>query len=315
MNNLDDLIRRNVQTLRPRTNGHPPEEPVDELTALIRQQQADSVQQLRMEQLKRQQRVAEMAAEAEALRAENDLEEERLRQEERRAERRALRTGGGQPDGAVLPAIMDMMVQSQRDTQARLDAINAASQEALKGELGALKDLIRAVMEKPQPNAIETIREQLAFFQTLQELAPKPAPTPQTSSLKEMLEVERVRAEIEMERARFQRDLQRDDTDRAKWEAEAQAAQNRAQMLGGMIQSAFPQLTEAVTARIAGRPEQDKLAPPAAAPPGLPWPCPTCGTTNYAPAGTERASCAKCEQIVDLEPAAEPAAAESDPED
>jgi hypothetical protein len=296
MSTLHELMRRNVAVQPPNGNGHAPLPPEDPLSAGLRQQQAEAVAQARMAQMARQQKLAEAAAEADALKIENDLEDEKERQRERRRER--MMAAQPPPQGNEMMAqVMGMFLEMQKEAQARLAEVEAKQAEAVRSEVGALRDLMRSILEKPQPSAVDAVKDAIAFMQTIQELAPKPPPVPAaapSSNIEDTIRLRQWEAEMDMKRAAFQRDLARDDDERKQWEAELEFKQRRAAYFGQMLTEAFPKLTEAITERVAAGAANGAakaLAGPAAA---IPWTCPDCQATNTAPEGVSEAACAGC---------------------
>ncbi len=316
---LEELARRVVPTYRTpldEGNGHAPE--LDPLTKAFQQDATFAAQELQTARLRSQ--TARMKAEAEAdeIEALNRRDAAAMERQQLIDARRAQMQPPPQPSGGgeMINALITLVTETQKDTRELMTKLTEKQNEELKAQLDSTRDQLTAAIQRPALDPVAEIDKYMGVFTKLQGIAPKTEPANAAAqSVREVIELEKARNQMEMERLQFRAQFEGNENEKARIKGEIASRQMRDWQMAKVLNDTIPQLTAALTARITNTPWNPEGPPP---PNGLrSWICPgfpgtateparACGAENWDPSDSIVAKCKTCGQDVGLEPLGPP---------
>lgn len=324
--NLEDLARRTVGVYHPPapapSNGH--NAPIDPFAAVMEQGMVADAQQLRSAQARAQAarmqaeaNRAQAEAEAEVIEAQNRRDAAAMERDQLLAQRRQMQQapqGGG--DGAMVNALITLVTETQKDTRTLMQQLTEKQNEELKAQLDSTREQLTVMLQRPPEDPVASIAKYMAVFKELQAIAPKSEVTANAGqSVREIIELEKARNQMEIDRLQFQAQYQVNANEKARIEGEVQSRQVRDWQFAKMLNDAVPQLTAALTARITNSPWNPNVQPPPLNGAGTTkaWICSAtvsdpgqpphmCGAENWDPPETTETECRTCHAKISLIP-------------
>ncbi|HUZ01615.1 MAG TPA: hypothetical protein VMU89_14800 [Thermomicrobiaceae bacterium] len=325
-NSLEELARRIVPTYRVPVegNGRGPEQ--DPVSRAFQQDAEFAAQELQTARLRSQTARMRAEAEAEEIEALNRRDAAAMERQQIIEARRAQMqppppAQGGGAGNQMIEALITLVTETQKDTRDLMTKLTATQNQELKAQLDTTREQLTAAIQRPPEDPVASIAKYMAVFKELQAIAPRnEAATAAAQNVRDIIELEKARNQMEIERLHARRDGETNELERQRLQADIQARQMRDWQFAKALNDAVPQLTAALTARITNTPWNPEPPPPPSGPRA--WTCFNCNAQNEDPPDTVVTTCKHCGIEIRLEPiglgppapASEPEPVESAPE-